>query len=385
MYKWSIFLCLLVFSCNTASENNQIKHYDEQFHIDILDTVKVSIIGKNVKAIDFDYLNKRILYCDVAKIDTIYITNYEGMLLSKLSIPKEGENGIGNVIHNVGFTHNSNIIINSNRGFFTINKDGKIIHIVKEKTNILTYGAGIIPRIRTYFVGQNLFAVLHLKSSFDGNLLSQKGYKEYKPITVYDLKSGKFSFTGGYDENSLFVKDEIHFGEPLNLFDVDDKGNIYTINSPESIVYVYNINNPEKKKQLFNIFPENFKQNLKFSFSGKITPDSKEQIVNGQFIDINCSNDTILLTYRTGISEDIVSQVRSSSEYPEIFKKHMKYFAIFLVKGQKVCHDIEMPFGGTNIAFIDNNGLLFINTNRLMNEKDDCTIFYRCRLTLNKE
>ncbi|MBD2705003.1 hypothetical protein IC229_30520 [Spirosoma sp. BT702] len=381
MKTYSLFpLVVIVLFISCSSNDDKRPNFNEKFKIIIFDTVAVPIKGKLITAVDHNNKNGDILLCDLANIDTIYLANKKGYVKKKVSLLGQDANRLGSAIFNIGFLGSDTIVVNSERGFFYYNLSWELQRSILDKTTLLSYGAGIIPRIRQFKEKGKVFLIQHLKPSFEGPINSEHGYNNYKSITIYDINNKSHKFIAGYEKESIFQKEKMYFGSPLNFFDIDKNSRLQVIHNPDLNLYEYDIEKPNNPYLVTKLYPAFFQLNIKYGLNENIESKYDDQIINSQFVDLNCFDRFTFLTYRTGIPVDIYKEVKSSSELPELFKAHMKYYVLLLKDGKQVCADILLPKGVSGIAFIKSSDDILLNTNPMITETESSSIFYRAKL-----
>ncbi len=185
-----IFLTLscFLYSCSDKEKNDKDLPL---ISIEITDTLKIKYSGKLVKIIDYNTYNGNYLLCDIVFINKVIVADSSGRIKTVIRLEGEGPDEPGATIHNIGYA-DSMIVINSSRGFYFYNEEGLLQKNIKESTPLMGYGAGTIPRLKFIQDGKSKLAILHLKSSVEGDMFTQSSYQSYDPLTVYNLERKKY-------------------------------------------------------------------------------------------------------------------------------------------------------------------------------------------------
>lgn len=383
-YTIELYICIVLFfsilSCSSDDSLNK-PNLPVKYSIATIDTLSVSFKGRLITAIDYNRANGNMLFCDIARIDTICQTDSQGNLQNKKTLLGEGAGFAGTAIYNFGYFDDSTIVINGSNGFLFLDLNFELKKIIDDKTPLLSYGSGTTTRIKNIERNQKKLGILHLKHSFSGEIFSKEGYEKYKAVTVYDFEDKKHTFVSGYEKESIFINEKVQFGNPLNFFDIYKDSLLFSIHSPDLNLYIYNLHTKEGNYYTSKLCPSHFSLPISYKL-GQLSNDNLDpDIVNSQFTDINCYQDLTFISYRTGIAIDEFKKVKTSSEFPELFKNHMKYFTIILEKGKQTTADIQLMKGGAGIAFIKSLDYILVNTNPVLTETETKTNFFICKLS----
>lgn len=368
-----ILLYFITLGCSNNERQNSF-NLPNKYSIVTTDTLSIPFKGKLINAIDFNKTNGDILFCDIAKIDTIYQTDSLGNLINKKSLLGEGPSFAGTSIYNLGYWNDSTIMVNGSNGFLFFDLKFNLLKSIYDKTPLSSYGAGITPRIRHINKNQLKYGIFHLKNSFTGNVLSEEGYKKYKAITIYNFESKQNTFIGGYE------KENIHFGDPLHFFDISKDSLLYSLHSPDLNLYKYHLTNSKTKYLLTPLYPSHFSLPISYKVGQTSNDNLDQDIVNSQFTDLNCYKGLTFITYRTGIDIDEFKKTKTTSELPELFKNHMKYYTIIVENNTQKSADIQLMNGAAGIGFVKSLDYILINTNPIITETENSTLFFICKL-----
>ena len=381
LYGVAIIFPVIYFSCGDTKQELKIQATKSSYtyKIKLVDTIKVNYVGKITKIIDYNRKNGNMLVCDITNIKEVVQIDSSGKLINTIALTGEGPNDPGSSIFNLGYYNDSSIVINSSRGFYIYNESGRLRKIIKEPTSLMGYGSGVIPRIRHVVTQSQDLLFMHLKSSVVGSLFTKKGYKDYNPLTIFNIANKNIKNTAGYNEKSIFMKDFVYFGDPINIFDVDSTY-LYSINDPEPKIYIYDLKKNFSLYNTISLVPENFSLPIKYSFGEKIREDRAELMTNSQILDINVYNKNIIVSYRSGVPFEEFSK-KSKNNTPYLFRKFMKYYMIYIRKGEEVSHDIELPLGCTGVAFYKSNNFIILNTNPAITETENESTFYVAKIS----
>jgi hypothetical protein len=369
-----VAISYFLYSCTDKEKNDKDLPL---ITIEVIDTLKIKHSGKLVKIIDYNTHNGNYLLCDIALINKVIVADSSGRIKKIIRLEGEGPDEPGTAIHNIGYA-DSTIVVNSNRGFFFYNEEGLLQKKITESTPLMGYGAGTIPRLKFIQEEKSKLVILHLKSSVEGDMFTKSSYHTYNPITVYDLESKKISLFGGYNPESIFIKDWIHFGDPINIFNMDSQS-VYSINNPEPVIYVYSQKNLRSVAKKILLTPQYFKLPVQYTLGENVREDRAELFLNSQFIDINSNDDMTLVSYRSGIPESEYSR-NSQNNLPNLFKKYMKYYLVVIKNGKKFAKDTELPYGSSGVAVLKKDNSIILNTNAALTETPKETIFYKARI-----
>lgn len=390
LIPFTFFCSILFFSCrnkDVKSEKDQ-HSYAEKYKLEVTDTFRLNYTARLVKVLDYNVTSKNILFSSYS-MDTIVQTDLAGRISNKFVFKGGGPKEAGVIIHNVGYFNDTSIIVNSERGFYFYNLKGELVRSLEERTPLKAIGSALDTRIREFSKGDSSCILLHLKSVADvdiSDFFSLSNLEKFKSTTLYNLTNQTYRVLFGYEPNSIFRTDyKYNYGEPENIFDYDyTQNDFYIVHNPEPVLYKYSLANNFSTFTAIDLSPDHFNLPVKYK-SNDFTSDHKYAAVNSQFRDINCFEDYIFLDYKTGIPEKEYDDMKTESELPELYKKHMKNYAILLKNDKKICGDILLPLYSTGISFVKSLDYIFVRTNASATETADATIFYICKLIRDEE
>ncbi|MEA5259381.1 hypothetical protein VB264_16400 [Arcicella aquatica] len=384
---YALILSVLLTSCNSKDKN--VATFKDDYSFEIIDTLKIKHLGRGIELIDVNKTNGDMLFTSAIRMDTIVQTDSNGNIKNKIKVSGEGGSEIG-FIFNLSYIGDTAILINSNRGFFFYDLNGKALKgkAIIEKTSLKTLGSNTFnPSIASIKTDTGIVLALQLKNSLNdyqlSNIHSKESYQNYKSLTFYSLDKHKYINALGFEPESIFMDFDYHYGDINTLFVFNQFNKcFYTLHDPDSKLYKYDVS--LKKIKVIDLEPENFKLPIKYNFS-KNSTSSKHMDVNSSYVYFSTNRDISIVTYRTGIPEDEYNKTNSESEIPELWKKYMKYYALILIDDNKVCNDVPLPYGAVGVTNIIGGSNMILSTNPAITETPDATIFYRCKLKINKK
>ena len=378
----------MIISGCSKSETKE-KHYKNKYLFEVLDTLRIEHLGTVIELVDVNKTNGDMLFASVVNVDTIVQTNYKGKIKNKIKVSGEGGNEVG-FIFNLSYIGDTAILVNSNRGFFFYDLNGKALgrKPIIEKTNLKTLGSNTLkPIISSIKTDTGIVLALQLKNSLSdsqlSNIHSKESYQSYKSLTFYNINNSEYINAFGFEPESDFMDFEYHYGDIITLFNFNSfTKSFYTLHNPDSKLYKYDIS--LKKIKTIDLEPNNFKLPVRYNFSIKKTPSYKHMDVNSSYVYLSTNKDVSIITYRTGIPEDEYDKTNSEAEIPELWKKYMKYYAIILINDNKVCNDVPLPYSAVGVSYIHDANNMILSTNPSITETEEATIFYRCKIKIIK-
>src|SRR5690606_32941720 len=145
------------------------KTQKDYFSFEIIDTLKIKKVGYPLRILDYNKKRREFLLGEIKPyFDTIFVSDNNGNVLKRFYFKGGSEKEAGNIIFSIGYYKDSTIIVNSERGFYLFDLDGKYINSISEKTPIRGPGT-------------EDFKILSLNSENDQSIaLSLKMSKDYK-------------------------------------------------------------------------------------------------------------------------------------------------------------------------------------------------------------
>lgn len=387
-------LTLLVLACSEPkNESKKQQGFAEGFNkvsyqIEITDTVYVNYIAREFKLMDTNHSGSQHLLMSSLEKDSILRVGNSGQILSKYSVKGQGDNKAGEVIYSVGFgPDEKTFIVCSSEGFFTFDLEtGDYISHVPEKTYPKGYGGSYSFNVEVVDNNNQLEYAAFLETSLrDKNIykFTRQHLTDYQPITFVSAKDGQKNNRFGVSKNSIYFRDDYHYGELYTMFAYSDQQQQFAvINNPSDRVLVYDIDG--NLIQDIALGMEHFKLPIKFKYNRTTDEGMDKQIVNSMHRNLQFHNGQILVTYRSGLPLSVFESLKSYSELPSLFKKHMKYYTKLVdVKNKLISDDIILPENAVGVASFTGKDQMWLYTNPAVTETDNATVFYKAKLIKN--
>lgn len=387
--KKTLLLYLLIqatiLSCkrdNASTRQNLILH-DSNFVFEVLDTIHINYIAKNLKVFDSNPSLKKHLLMSSTEMDTILLVNENGIIESKYSLLGQDDKSVGLAIYGLGFASDSTFIVSSSRGYYIYHlKSAEQIHFFQENTYPQGYGGAYSFNVENFeHNGNRYFASFRRGSLDDVNIqnLDKADLNNYKPITFFNTSNSQVSMGFGLGQNSLYFKGQEHFGELYTLFDYSSKFEKFAlINNPSNSLLIYE--SLESNPTEVPLIQENFQLPIKYKYGRYYEQSFDNQIVNSMYRDIIWGDENILITYRSGIPMETFKEMKSFAQLPDLFQKHMEYYSILIDSNLIASGDIKLPKNAVGVASYFSNKEILLYTNPAVTETDSSVVFLKAML-----
>jgi hypothetical protein len=377
---FTILLLLLCIFISCAQKEKNISTSRHQ--LIVYDTLKVSIPGRLVKVLDFNVNTRQLILGSSVLLDTLYLIDSTGDLISKFSILGEDESSIGKSIFNLGFYSDTSLIAQGARGFSIYDLSGSYISSIPKRQELKPFGVGT--NIRMYRQNDSLLVGAFF-SSLDPQdvriLHTEQAKSRFKPLNTFNLNSQLSQQIGGFDTSSKILTDNYQYDDLETVFTCH-QGVVYYINNPELKIYQMAQNNLIQHK---NLIINDFQINVRKYF-GETTDDDPmpAAIVNSKFRDINGFDDVIFITYSSGIPVEKFKNIESSSDIPQLFLDYMRYKTLLVDKSSlEIIDKLDLPKEAIGIGAILDKNTIVLNTNPNFFKDDDYVYFLMGKLITN--
>lgn len=344
--------------------------------ISIVDSLMVPVVSPSLVFGGYLIEEDVFLFGDSSPEIQIMEVNRNGEIIQSFYCGGEGEGDIGFKLSGLGYLDEKNIGIISERGFYQFKRNGELKSFVADpermtrfrETKLYSVNQG---RTRLIIGSHHSFS----NSELSVDIYSDEFYEKFNHFTLYEFPSEKISLRAGFDDYSFFQRrNEVFIGNIHYLHD-EHKGEIFLINNPDPAIYIYDVKNDFSYEGKVSLEPDFFK------FQKSSAEFLKALYSSSSYTGIVVEDQKIIITYRTGVSEETLpSSTLSAEEGVDLYNKYNKTYIMLYENGQKVSRDILCPDRIYRIlASIGRDEYLF-EPNAAKVELPDKEIFYICKL-----
>ncbi len=351
--------------------------------------VKDSLVIKKIGSLILQDRNSKEEYLfSINQNYEIIITDRKGNILYSFNPTGEGDKECGNSFLCVGYFSENSIVVLSRRGYFFYTLDGKFIRKIEDPTPIARTGG----KIKTIILNGDTCLISLFKHYFDplkyDNMLFKKEYYEkVRLFTLYNVTKQHSSLVIGYEPNSFYrqfqhfyvstIPPQISFNPQNNRF--------YVLLNPDTNIYVYDTKDSIYLAKVIPIQADYFKLSFLQPFREKKSDTEfedalKSAALNGSLDGLATKNDTLLISYTTGIDADKAKNLSSIAELNAIMLYKKSYMQVY-VKDKRISNDIPIPENLFRVAVFNNtNDIIMQTAFSTMPERPNYSVFYICKL-----
>ena len=343
------------------------------YSVEIVDSI---IIRSNnfVEYIDIDLEKRKILFFEEGSRNIIE-TDLEGNILTELTPWGKGENDIGEIFTSMTYSSRGDIIISTERGYFSFDSDGDNKMLLKDERAfpVQLWRRGVELSDGELFLFVDDLFYDPRKESYQPN--SREYYEDLRMFSLINKIKESKEFALGVESNSLFMstaKDQFYYPDLYPFYTKIDDGLAILIN-PDHKVYIYDTDLRKNREIL--VRAEHFKRLENSEL--RDMPIMNVWNVNSSYCSLTRVKDNLLLCYREGETESEV-QIVNRSEFKDDSDKYCFYVNLSDHVGDKPyqsesfqisnkINEILTPLGGNNFLASHNYNMI---------EHQEGTVFY---------